>query len=86
MRAPWNCTVSIINVNFQIQIYSEEGMGRETMAISILTQHNSCDLTPPMCETQQNWNLAWQEGPYDSYLHRPQEQTAPLEGLESILG
>ena len=27
------------------------------MASSILTPHNSCDLTPPILGTQQNWNL-----------------------------
>ena len=33
------------------------GMGRDPTASSILTPHNSCDLTPPMRGTQQIWNL-----------------------------
>ena len=40
---------------FKFKTYSEEGMGREPTAISILTPHNSCDLTPPMYGTQQIW-------------------------------
>ena len=40
------------------QSYSKgfSGKGRDPMASSILTLHNSCDLTPPMWGTQQNWN------------------------------
>ena len=33
------------------------GIGRDPTASSILTPHNSCDLTPPMRGTQQSWNL-----------------------------
>ena len=33
------------------------GIGRDPTASSILTPHNSCDLTPPMRGTQQNWSL-----------------------------
>ena len=33
-----------------------EGIGRDPTASSILTPHNSCDLTPPMRGTQQIWN------------------------------
>ena len=33
------------------------GIGRDPTASSILTPHNSCDLTPPMRGTQQIWNL-----------------------------
>ena len=34
-----------------------EGIGRDPTASLILTPQNSCDLTPPMRGTQQNWNL-----------------------------
>ena len=37
------------------------------MAISILTPHNSCDLTPLICRTEQSWNSISQESPYDNY-------------------
>ena len=33
------------------------GIGRDPTASSILTPHNSCDLTPPMRGTQQNRSL-----------------------------
>ena len=60
------------------------GLGRDPTASSILTPHNSCDLTPPMCGTQQNWNLVWQEFPMTTTLP-PRTKPRP-RGLELILG
>ena len=61
------------------------GLGRDPTASWILTPHNSCDLTPPMRGTQQNWNLVWQEGPYDNHT-APRTNPHPQRGLELILG
>ena len=61
------------------------GIGRDPTASSILTPHNSCDLTPPMRGTQQNWSLVWQEGPYDNHT-APRTNPHPQGGLELIIG
>ena len=61
------------------------GLGRDPTASSILTPHNSCDLTPPMRGTQQNRSLVWQEGPYDNHT-APRTNPHPQRGLELILG
>ena len=46
---------------------------------------NSCDLTPLMCGTKQNWNSVWQEGPYDNH-NAPRTKLYLQRGLELILG
>ena len=63
------------------------GIGRDPTASSILTPHNSCDLTPPMRGTQQIWNLVWQEGPYDNHTTpRTNPQTPREFGVDPRLG
>ena len=61
------------------------GNGRDPTANSILTPHNNCDLRPPMCETQQNWNSIWLEGPYDNHTY-PRTNPHPRGGSELMLG
>ena len=50
---------------------------------SILTPDYSCDLTPPICGTQQNWNSVWQEGPYDNHTIGAAALRAPAASKEA---
>ena len=65
---------------FQSYIKGSSGNRGDPTASSILTPHNSCDLTPPMCGTQQNWNSVWQEGPLDNYT-APRTNPHPQGGF-----